>query len=188
MLVSAADSLLLIVDIQKRLAPSIRNIDGVVEHASALLRAAVRLEIPILFTEQMPGSLGPTIEEVRRLAPDAACIAKAHFNAAAEPSVLAAVNRVDRRQIVVCGTEAHVCVLQTAFGLKSLGFNPIVVCDAIGSRKPADFEAALRRFDFAGIATVSTEMVLFEWLQRADTEEFRDVLPLIKALDFNRST
>jgi nicotinamidase-related amidase len=86
----------------------------------------------------------------------------------------------DRRQMVVCGAEAHVCVLQTAMGLQREGYQVFVVADAVGTRAPDDLRAALERMQQAGLVMVTTEMVVFEWLARSDRPEFRDVLKLIK--------
>ena len=103
-----------------------------------------------------------------------------HFSCAAEPGVLDLLASCERRQVVVCGTETHVCVLQTAFGLHSAGYEVFVVADASSSRSPENRQAALARLQAGGIGIVTTEMVLFEWLHQAGTDEFRTLLPLIK--------
>ena len=77
--------------------------------------------------------------------------------------------------------ETHVCVLQSALSLKEIGYRPHVVSDAVSSRRTHDRETALARLRDAGVAMVSTEMVIFEWLERGDDEAFRDLLPMIKA-------
>ena len=85
-----------------------------------------------------------------------------------------------RPQIILTGTEAHVCVLQTAFGLLAAGFEVYLVADAASSRTPENRSAAIERMRAAGIGIVTTEMVLFEWLHQAGTDDFRQLLPLIK--------
>jgi nicotinamidase-related amidase len=85
-----------------------------------------------------------------------------------------------RPQVILTGTEAHVCVLQTAFGLQAMGFQVFLVADATGSRTPENRNAAIARMQAGGIHVVTTEMVLFEWLQQAGTDNFRALLPLIK--------
>jgi nicotinamidase-related amidase len=83
---------------------------------------------------------------------------------------------MERPQVIVCGAETHVCVLQTALDLKRSGKNVFVVADAAGSRTSADRDFALLRLQQNGIDIVSTEMVMFEWLERAGTDEFRSIL------------
>jgi nicotinamidase-related amidase len=85
-----------------------------------------------------------------------------------------------RRQAVLCGIEAHVCVLQSALGLAAAGWSVTVVEDAVSSRRAADRDAGLRRLAAAGVTVATVEMVMFEWLGRAGTDAFRDLLKLIK--------
>lgn len=180
MLLSAGASLLLVVDVQERLAPAIEGGAAVIERVRTLIRAARLLDIPVLATEQYPRGLGPTVAEVAALLPPGAVLEKIHFSCAAEPGFLDRVRAFSRPQILVAGTEAHVCVLQTAFGLKEAGFSVHVAADAVGSRDPANRSLALDRMRLAGIPAVSTEMAVFEWLHRADHPVFKDVLALIK--------
>ncbi len=105
---------------------------------------------------------------------------KIQFDAVSEPACAERFAALDRPQAVIAGTEAHVCVLQTALGLKQAGYEPYLVVDAVSSRNATDKAAAVGRLRDAGVAAVTTEMVLFEWLARGDTAEFRDLLPLIK--------
>ncbi len=90
--------------------------------------------------------------------------------------------KLQRSDPILCGTEAHVCELQTALGLKEHGYNPTIVADAVGSRKKHDRKTAISRMSAADISIVTAEMVLFEWLERGDQEEFRQILPMIKEL------
>lgn len=175
-------SLLLVVDIQEKLAPAIHGLSGVLTRASALIRAALVLEVPVAFTEQNPVGIGPTLAALRALAPAAPVLEKSHFATTAEPDHLRWIRSLDRPQIIVAGTEAHVCVLQTTLGLTQAGLEPYLVRDAVASRSAHDRDAAISRMAASGVPAVTTEMVLFEWLEKSGTEEFRSVLPLIKAL------
>ena len=56
----------------------------------------------------------------------------------------------------------------------------VVVADAISSRAPASREAALQRLRENEVEVATTEMVLFEWLGRAGTPEFKELSKLIK--------
>jgi len=99
---------------------------------------------------------------------------------AAEPGIVDLLRASGRQQVILTGTETHVCVLQTALGLREAGFDVYLVADAASSRTPENRQAAIDRLRAAGVGIVTTEMVLFEWLHRAATEEFRTLLPLIK--------
>ena len=102
------------------------------------------------------------------------------FSCAAEAGVLDMLRASGRQQVLLTGMEAHVCVLQTALGLLEAGFDVFLIADATSSRTPANRDAAIERLRHCGVHIVTTEMVLFEWLHQAGTEEFRAMLPLIK--------
>ncbi len=180
MLLAAEDSILLVVDLQERLLPAIAGAERVVERAGILVKAAGILQVPVLATEQYPRGIGATVPELAAAIGPGATVEKIHFSAAAEPGFLDRIRSLERRQIVICGTEAHVCVLQTAVGLRALGYDVYVAADATGSRDPENRALALSRMMGAGIRVVSTEMVAFEWMGRAGTPVFKDVLALIK--------
>ena len=180
LLIEAASSCLLAVDLQEHLAPAIAGRAALLGKARFLLQAAGRLSVPVLLTEQYPKGLGHTLPEIAELAPQAARIEKTAFSSWAEPAFRESFRALGRSQVVLMGTEAHVCVLQTGLGLLGEGVALFVVADAVGSRDPADTRLALRRLERAGAVIVSAEMVVFEWLERAASEDFRDLLPLIK--------
>jgi len=180
MLIDRTRSLLLAIDFQTKLAPAIHEGPAAIARARRLLEIARILEVPRLASEQYPQGLGPTVPELAELFAEQEIVAKLTFSAAREPAFLAAVEASGRRQLVVTGTEAHVCVLQTAMVLHQEGYEVFLVADAVGSRTPENRSLALQRMRAAGIAVVSAEMVAFEWLGRAGDEAFRTVLPLIK--------
>ena len=159
--------------------PAIAQMRSVLGRILLLMKAAKRLGVPMLATEHWPENIGPIATAVKAQLGGAEIFVKRHFDATAEQGF---VQRLDkgRPQVVVCGTEAHVCVLQTALGLLAAGMAPVVVADGVGSREPADRENALNRFRDAGVVVASAEMVVFEWLQQAGTPEFRDLITLIK--------
>ncbi|MEO1192496.1 MAG: isochorismatase family protein [Pseudomonadota bacterium] len=180
MLLTREDSLLLLVDFQERLAPAIHEGAAAVAEAERLVKIARLLDVPCLATEQYPAGLGPTVAPLKALLQPAEVLEKIHFSAAREEAFLKRLDAGGRRQIVVMGMEAHVCVLQTALVLAELDYQVWIVADAIGARRSDSKELALARFRQAGLTIVSAEMVAFEWLTRAATEEFRAVLPLLK--------
>ena len=182
-LLSRDRSVLLVIDLQERLAPAIEGIAPVLANAKRLMGAAERLSVPMLVTEQYPRGLGHTVADLRDAMRPARILEKTAFGALADPAVDEACRQqveASRSDFVILGTEAHVCVLQTAMQIIAQGWRLAVVEDACGSRRGADKSVALERLQSAGAQRVTTEMVLFEWLERAATPEFRDLLPLIR--------
>ncbi len=172
----AATSLLLLVDMQARLVPAIDQGAAMVENARRLVAAASLLGVPTVATEQNAEKLGPTVPELgERRGP---VVAKMSFDASGAPEFPTGL--LDGRTVIVAGCEAHVCVLQTALGLIDRGGKAFVVADAIGSRRPESKETAIRRMERHGVEIVTTEMVLFEWLQTAAHPHFREISKLIR--------
>jgi nicotinamidase-related amidase len=180
MRIEAARSLLFIVDIQEKLAPAIHDGAAAIANNARLLQAAAHFGLPVFISEQYVRGLGATVAELQPWTVNARIFEKIHFGATREPGILDAVRATGRRQIILTGMEAHVCVLQTALGLLEAGFDVCLVADATSSRTPANRQLAFDRLRQAGAHIVSTEMVLFEWLDRAGTADFRALLPLIK--------
>jgi len=177
MLHDADDSVLVLVDLQARLMPAIQDGARVIRESVRLASMARLLGVPVIGTEQSPGSLGENVGEAKALC--GSTIAKDSFDACAG-GLLAALP-AGRRRIIVAGCEAHVCVLQTTFGLLHHGYDVTLLVDAIGSRKRIDQETAVARLGQAGAQPATVEMVAFEWLRNARHERFREALRLIKA-------
>ncbi len=175
MLMDREDSVLLVVDIQERLLPHIHEGQRVLENAIWLVRVAQRLGVPVMASEQYPKGIGHTQGDLRALIPAGAMAEKLHFSCAAA-GCLTGLPGAERRQVVICGIESHVCVQQTAIGLKEQGRDVFVVADAVSSRKAPDKELALARMRAHGIDLVSREMVAFEWLHQAGSDLFREIL------------
>ena len=180
MLLSPERSALLVVDVQERLAPAVHAADRVVRNAGILLDSANALGVPVLASEQYPRGLGATVPALRERLPAGAVVEKVHFACTGEPGFVERLDAVGRDQIVLCGMEAHVCVLQTALGLRALGRTVHLVADGVSSRVPDNAELAIARMRDHGVEIVSTEMVVFEWLQRAGTPAFKALSALIK--------
>ena len=173
MLIKSDQSMLLLIDLQERLAPAIEDIDAVLRHNLWLVDIAQRLSVPVGATVQYPSGLGPLVPELgARIQPDR-IVEKMHFSAVAD-GCLEAMPDFSRHQIVLTGTETHVCVLQTALDLLALGKEVFVVAEA-GSRRLTDKELGLARLRQEGCRIVSREMVAFEWLCKAGTEMFRQI-------------
>jgi len=176
-LATAEGAVLLLVDLQQRLMPAIDDGETVVARAVRLAEAARLLDVPVRATEQNPAGLGPTVAPLA--AYPQAILAKTTFSATGDPG-FPALLPAGAREIVVAGCEAHVCVLQTALGLLTLGHRVLVAADAVGSRDPADRAAALDRARQHGAEIVTSEMVLFEWLRDSRHPKFREVQNLLK--------
>lgn len=180
MIIDKNRSILLVIDVQERLAPSMAAPDAIIRNCGILMKGAARMGVPVVVSQQYPKGLGATVPELAKLAPPGAFYDKLHFSCMADTTIAAQIEAQSRDQIVVSGIEAHICVLQTALGLIEHGFGVFVVGDAVGSRRDADRDAALRRMTQVGATVVSTEMVLFEWLEQAGTPEFKELQALVK--------
>jgi nicotinamidase-related amidase len=176
-LVTATDSVLLLIDLQAKLVPAVADGDAVVARAVRLAQAARLLGVPVRATEQYPAGLGPTVPELAGYS--SATLAKREFSAARDPG-FAGLLPDGASQVVIAGCEAHVCVQQTTADLLSAGREVFLVADAVGSRFAQDKLAALERARQHGAQVVTSEMVLFEWLGDSRHPLFRDVQKLLK--------
>lgn len=176
MLLEASQSVLVLIDLQRKLMPAIHGGDEVVKRCVRIADIAALLGVPVIGTEQNPEGLGQNVDEVRQVC--ARTIVKTHFDACVDGLLEALPPQ--RGSVVVAGCEAHVCMLQTAMGLLGGGYSVWIVSDAVGSRNENDRDAALERLKQAGAHLVTTEMVAFEWLRDSGHPQFREVLRLIK--------
>jgi nicotinamidase-related amidase len=143
--------------------------------------AAKVLGIPIIVSEQYPKGLGPTIAAIReRIGEAFAPVEKIEFSCGRSPAFRAALDATGRRDVLACGVEAHVCVLQTVVDLVHDGHRVSVPADAVTSRKPLDLERGLALMDKAGATVGTTETFLFQLLERAGTDEFKAVSRLVR--------
>jgi nicotinamidase-related amidase len=173
-LLTAAGAVLLLVDFQQRLVPAIHDAETVVARAVRLAEAALLMGVPVCATEQYPAGLGHTVAELSGYPQNV--VAKTSFSGAADPTLLPPA----AREVVVTGVEAHVCVLQTVADLLGTDHRVVVVADAVGSRDPANRDAALARMRAHGAEIVTSEMVLFEWLRDSTHPRFREVQKLLR--------
>jgi nicotinamidase-related amidase len=177
MILDASKAQLLVVDVQERLLPAMAEPELVVNGCAKLVTAAKRLAVPVLVSEQYPKGLGPTVAALKD---SGDVLAKLAFSCAGDTAIVDAITTRNRPQIVICGIEAHVCVLQSALGFKAKGYDVAVVWDAVSSRKLADKGLAAHRMRGEGIAIVNVEMTIFEWLGAAGTPQFKELSTLIK--------
>ncbi|GAA0354048.1 hydrolase [Bowmanella denitrificans] len=179
---SAQNSALVLVDVQGKLARMMPDAESLIHRICVLLQGAVQLDIPILWLEQNPAGLGPTVPEISALLRARRPIAKQHFDACSEPDFARQIAALNRRYLILCGIEAHICVLQTALGLLTQKHAVYIVADAVASKQEAHKQLALQRLTQEGCRLCNVEMLLFEWLASAQHPAFKPLLPLIKSL------
>jgi len=175
------EALLLLVDAQERLATAMPKgpLHALEKNARVLLQAARRLDIPMVATEQYPKGLGPTLPSLRALLP-ADPLTKLEFSCGASKPIARHILGTGRKQVIVAGMEAHVCVFQTVRDLLRGGFSVFIAQDAVVSRTEANREVGLRLCERAGAVLSSTEAILFDLLGVAGTPEFKELTALIK--------
>jgi nicotinamidase-related amidase len=171
---------LVVVDIQERLLPLIFESERLVQNTLRLVKGAAILRLPVFATEQYRKGVGGTAAAIASAIPGFAPLEKTAFSCFGAPGFVEALHAKGVGDVMLCGIEAHVCVLQTCFDLLEHGFRPFVVADAISSRTAENHRLGLERMREAGGLIVSMEMVLFELLGGAGTDEFKQVLALVK--------
>lgn len=176
-------AMVLIIDVQTRLLPSIRGHAEIVRGVCKLLDGAAVFRLPVLATEQYPKGLGGTESEIadRLRRSNATLLEKSAFSSCGEASVLDALRQLDRPQVIVAGIECHVCVQQTVLDLATMDYDVFLCADAAGSRGRVDYERALQRMAAGGAAVTTVESVLFELCHRCDSALFKPLSAVIKA-------
>ena len=171
---------LVVVDVQGKLAQLMQGKQALFKNIQILIKAAKILNIPILWCQQCPDALGPTVTEMAQLLTDNEPINKAVFSCCGTEQFSTKLNELARQQILLCGIETHVCVYQTAVDLLRKGFSVDVLADAVSSRTLENKQIALSRMAAEGINISCTEMALFELLRTAEHPQFRQIAKLIK--------
>jgi nicotinamidase-related amidase len=175
---SAADSALLVIDVQDKLMAKIPSAESLTRNIAFLIDGAHLLQMPVAATEQYPKGLGPTVPELARRLPDRPD--KTAFSSCAVASVTQGFRNAGRTKIVLAGIETHVCVLHTALDLLALGFVVYLAADAVGSRSAIDHDIALRRLERAGAILTTSETCLFEWIGGAGHPAFKQISLLVQ--------
>jgi hypothetical protein len=174
------DILAIGIDYQERLIPAIHEKETLIRNSRLLFAGLNILEIPVLISRQYPKGLGDTVSEIREVTGAATILDKVSFSCYGDPAIKQAVDAAGRRTIVVAGTEAHVCVLQTVVDLEAAGYQVVYVVDCAGSRKPEDKKYALKRAAREGALLVTYEQLLFELLGSAASTSFKALSALLK--------
>ena len=173
---------LIVVDIQEKLLPPIFNKDELVKNSQLLVRAANILEMPVVVTTQYVKGLGSVVPEIAALVPSVRLIDKLEFSCFGCGEFRSALKSLpgNRNTVLLCGMEAHICVMQTVLGALNDGYLVHVASDAIGSRAQWNWNIGLDRMRAAGAVISTTEMMIYELLRSSGSAQFKQMLPYLK--------
>lgn len=180
-MLKAENCCLVVIDIQGKLASLMHNKEEFYTNVVRMIRAAKVLEIPIIWNEQIPEKLGTTIDQIKDAVSQAAPLAKTTFSCCGNADFTNALEKTKRKDVLVVGMETHVCVYQTAIDLIGSGYNVHVVADAVSSRNPDNKTIGLNAMNEAGAKISSVEMCLFEMLVKAEGDQFKQIIKIIKS-------
>jgi nicotinamidase-related amidase len=175
------NTVLVVIDVQGKLAQLMDEKEALFANLEKIIKGIQVLNIPIIWTEQVPEKLGPTLPQFTELLTGSGSpIAKSSFSCCGHPPFMDALKSLDRNQILLTGIETHVCVYQTALDLLENGYEVQVVTDAVSSRTSANKHIGLGRMKEAGAILTGTEMALFELLRVAEGDQFRQIAKIVK--------
>ena len=174
------DALLLVIDIQEKLLPVIHNKEEVVNNNNILISTAKKLNLPIIYTEHYAKGIGPTVDKLKENLDTARKFDKVAFSACIEEGFLDLIKETNRKQIIVTGTETHVCVFQTIRDLLNNGYRVFVPIDAVGSRLEEIKNNALELLRDMGAVITNTELIAFDLVKISGSPEFKEILKLVK--------
>lgn len=174
------NSALVLVDVQGKLAQAMHDKEGFFDTIIRLVKGARILELPILWNEQNPAGLGPTITEIAELLPNQKPLSKLSFSCYGNENFVKELKKLNRPNLLVAGIEAHVCVYQTAADLIAQNYAVQVVADAVASRTAENKQIGLEKCKQAGAGLTSTETVLFELLRIAKGDKFKEIINVVK--------
>ena len=179
-LLNPGNTVLVAIDFQERLFPVMHDKEKLLRQVVKLIQGARVLEIPVILTEQYPKGLGPTLPEIAGLLPDVKPIEKTCFSCCDAESFNSALEATNRKQVLICGIEAHICVYQTAVALSQADYEVQVVADCVSSRDPENKMVSLFKMGFTGITPTTMETALFELLKIASGDKFKQISNIVK--------
>lgn len=180
MRIKAEETAVLVVDYQERLVPVIHDNQAIIEKAVMLLKGTKALGLPFIMPRQYPKGLGDIVPEIREAVGEYTPMDKLSFSACGETEIMDYIRSLNKKNVIVCGIEAHVCVLQSVIDLVAEGFQPILICDCLGSRSPYDKEIGIQRAVQEGALTSTAEAILFELTNKAGSDVFKTISKLVK--------
>jgi nicotinamidase-related amidase len=174
------NTVLVIIDLQGKLWNVINEKETLLENSIKLIKGLRLLEVPVIMTEQNPKGLGPTLTEISSILPETRPIPKVSFNCCRNDEFMKALTELKRKQVLICGIEAHICVYQTGLELLEKGYEVQIVADAVSSRVIRNRDIALSRIQSEGAKLTVTEMAQYELLQTSENPKFKELLKVIK--------
>jgi nicotinamidase-related amidase len=174
------DTAAVVVDIQERLFPHIHDGDIMLKNCLRLIEGLKILSVPVIITQQYTKGLGPTVPSVIQMFSEFRHIEKISFSCCEEPAFKKEIDLLGKTDIIICGIESHVCVLQTCLDLLANGKRPVVVEDCVSSRKPNDKQIAIERMRQEGARISTMESLLFELARVAGNETFKSISGIVK--------
>ena len=171
---------LVVVDVQGKLAELMCDRETLFRNIRILIKSAKILDIPIIWCQQVPRALGPTVPEVAQLLAGNEPIDKSSFSCCGSDEFNSKLDALKRQQVILCGIETHVCIYQTAADLQEKGSDITVIADAVSSRTLENKQIAITKMEAIGVEIYSTEMALFELLKTAEHPQFKQIAMLIK--------
>jgi nicotinamidase-related amidase len=179
-MLDSENTTLVVVDVQEKLWAAMYEKELLRDNTVRIVQGAKILGVPIVWTEQNPKGLGPTLPEVAQLLTESSPVTKLSFSCCGEKDFMAKLDELNRKQILITGMETHVCVYQTIADLRNMGYEVQVVADAVSSRTPENRAIGLERAKEAGASITSTETALFELLKVAEGDRFKQMLKVVK--------
>ena len=180
MRIKAGESVGLVIDIQEKLFQVMHRKEELMDRVRILMQGLEILDVPVLLTEQYPRGLGSTLAPIAALLENESRIEKISFSCCGEANFNSRLSGLNKKRVIVCGIESHVCVLQTVIDLLDRGYTPVVVVDCISSRNPEDQKVALERMRAEGAVLTTCESILFELAGVAGTPQFKSISKLVK--------
>ena len=179
-MLTTENSVLVLIDVQGKLARAMQDRQRFLDNTLKLVEGSQILELPVLWTEQNPAGLGPTLPEIAALLPNQNPLSKLSFSCCANDQFIEKLKKLNRQNLLVAGIETHVCVYQTAADLVDLSYDVQVVTDAVASRTAENKQIGLEKCKQAGAGLTSTETVLFELLKVAKGDKFKKIIKVVK--------
>jgi len=174
------EGVLVLIDPQERLVQALYESECLIRNLVLLLRAARVFEVPVVATTQYRKGLGDYVPEIKEVLGAVEPLDKVEFSVLKNPAIAEKIQALSRKTLILCGAETHICVYQSALSAIEKGYRVVVVGDATSSRSPENISYGLARMRELGVVVVSTEMLIYEWLEKAGTPAFKALLPYFK--------
>ena len=180
MRIQIEDTLMVAVDFQEKLLPAIYDQEEILRKSEFLIRGLKELGVECFMTTQYAKGLGYNVSSIVELIGEDNNFDKISFGIYMDEQIKKKIDESGKKYIIIAGTEAHICVLQSVIDLAAAGYVPVLITDCIGSRHPGDKEAALLRANQEGAILTSAESLLYELMASAKHPHFKEISKLVK--------